>query len=497
MKNIRGKNWKSHKLLRNLKSQITIFMVLGLVIVIIFGLVYFVRNASSEKVLEKKINKIYGEFLGATGIQEYIAACLDTTTKSAIRLAALQGGKIYDYQVDDGYVLASGEDAIPFNYSGVLYNVSYGIRAPVLGPFPNLDVPDYPYPGDLVKDPFNEKSSIYSMVFAQRIADLQNPYTLTALCNYYGPNYYGIDRAEFTCETKTLTNESVQEYLKIFIFNRTRQCVNFDQFSEDFGHNVTDSEIEGFVLLGNDDVFVNIKYPIKISFKGSPPITKYMEFKTRPKVRLKKLHELASHLIGWFGRGNKPKTDANNVFFNITLNDSNDCFNDVEFRDNPCILEGMNVSKFKDYCTGKDFCSYLPAHFKYSDVINVTDYKSIIDGAPLTFLFAVENRVPALNNSAGTVLMAGATHTYIGQISANINDVLTFFVLDPDEDELTYSLTNSDGSSNGNFQDRSGDPGFGEGQFEVVGGSGTQNLLITVSDNEGLSDYQEVDVILP
>ena len=82
------------------KSQITIFIVLGIVIMIIFGLMYFVKSSTSDIALEKKINKVYGDFLTSTNIKEIVNGCLVKTTQEGVLLMGLQGGRIYDYQIE-------------------------------------------------------------------------------------------------------------------------------------------------------------------------------------------------------------------------------------------------------------------------------------------------------------------------------------------------------------------------------------------------------------
>ena len=119
-------------------AQITIFIVLGIVIMIIFGFVFYVSKQSSGKALEKKIDRIYGDFLRVTALENFIQTCLEQATKDAIIIAGLQGGKIYDTQAKGGFRLQIIDDSIPlinnvnamYGAAVEAYNVSYGIRAP-------------------------------------------------------------------------------------------------------------------------------------------------------------------------------------------------------------------------------------------------------------------------------------------------------------------------------------------------------------------------------
>lgn len=445
------------------KSQITIFIVLGIVVMVIFGLVYFVSKQTSDVVLEKKINKVYGDFLSSTSIKEYISNCLDISIKEAIRTSALQGGKIYSYQVERGYEIYSINETIPFNHSGIIYNISYGIKAPIPGFDGNLQVPEYPYPGPLViNSPVRSPFAFYNN-------SLYYPYTLTSLCNGYGPNYYNITNATYSCEVWDRLNASTQDHIEEYIEQRLDRCINFTQFTK-IKYNISKGDINAFVLIGEYDVFVVIKYPIIINIKNKPPTTRFLDFSRRVDIRLKKIHELALHLIGLRSiiKTKEPETESDNIFFNITKDDPRDCRGHLKSYsfNKSCILSGMTVNKIKDYCLDNPICSYLPDHYKYSDIINITDKNSTIDGKPLTFLFAVENRVPALNFTPDITIGGGSE--------------IEFFALDPDEDNLTYFINDD------SFIRIEGN------KFKAPSAINSYNVIINVSDNEGLYDYQDV-----
>ncbi len=498
------------------RAQITIFIVLAFVILIMGGLVFFISKQSQLTPLEKEINKVYADFLSSTGIKDYTTACLDRAAKDAITLAALQGGKIYDYQVPEGYPLTSSNEIVPFDYNGVIYNISYGIKAPA------ITLPNYPYDGPLVEDPFTEKDSVNTSVFALMGGDPNHRYSLTALCNHYGPNTREIAGAPQTCETSILTNITIQEYLKLFILNKTEECINFPQITSQTQYNISKGEITGFVLMGNNDVFVSVTYPIIISVGGMPPTTKFMEFTSRPKVRLKKIHELATHLIGSFFRGNIPKADANNIFFNITKDDTYDCISDEDSQNEPCILDGMEVHRIKDYYLNNLIYDDLNYHYhNYSDILNITDKRSIIDGKPLTFLFAIENRAPVLdyinwkvnssffyywylyNDYSGTNLTKlynkaepnpdTLTSPYKDlPYDIIVNDTETIEIialgLDPDEDFLNYTLNDTANYEKIAFNR------FIQNKTNLS--SGEYTLILNVSDNGGLYDYQEISLFI-
>ncbi len=414
------------------RGQLTIFVLLGLVILIIFAIVFFVSKESSDIVLEKRINRIYGDFLRQSSIETFIQACMEQATKTGMLLASSQGGRIYDYQVPGGYTLDNPNQAIPANLSGTLVNISYGIRSPA-------STSNYPDNEPLVSNPELDLLPQFQnkWIFVKKEDNLLNPYSLPAICNFYGPNWWNITNASFTCETQDFNNDSIQQYLRLFIVNRTQQCVSFSQF-EQGQFKISEGNVDALVALGNQDLFVSLRYPLEVSIRGQPPATKFLSFAYRPQIRIKKAYELATHLIGFYGAQSltkPPATDGNNAFFNITGDDPNDCYDPILGFDQPCILPGMNVTKQEDYCQDnlQPFCDSLTPENKFTDILEIKDTTSILNGQPLVFRFAIENRPPVIG--------------FIPDQSPGLgNDLLLPIIArDPDEDNLTFLL--SDGSN--------------------------------------------------
>jgi hypothetical protein len=351
-----------------------------------------------------------------------------------LNLASLQGGRIYDYQVPGGYTLGIPNNATPANLTGTLVNISYGLRTPTT--IPPLQS-TYPDNEPLVSNPEIDllPQFQHKWLFVKKENNLLNPYSLPAICNFYGPNWWNISNASFTCETQDFNNDSLQQYLRLFIVNRTQQCVSFSQF-EQGQFKISEGNVDALVALGNEDLFVSLRYPLEVSIRGQPPATKFLSFAYRPQVRIKKAYELATHLIGFYGAQSltkPPNTDGNNALFNITGDDPNDCYDPIQGFNQPCILDGMRVNKTRDYCKDnlQPFCDPILPHNQFTDILEIQDTKSIINGQPLRFFFSIENRPPALG--------------FIDDQPASLNDLLIPIVArDPDEDPLTYLLFDGD-----------------------------------------------------
>ena len=471
------------------KSQITLFVVLGLVIAAIFTFLFFAKKESSDLILEKKVEAIFTDFLRSSSLESIVQTCLERATKDALVLAGLQGGRIYDTQVSGGFSLPSPEEVVPFVAGGMPINVSYGIRArgmPQNNPasFPST----YPDGYILKESPATDIGPEYASLFARPEDDILNPVSLTALCNFYGPNHYSIANASFSCETYTATNISMQEYLKVFILNRTKNCINLIHLSGNNQFTIQEGNAEAELIFGNNDITSIFRYPLELTMKNAPKVIRSLDFSFKPAYRVKKVHELAAHLIG--SRGSRlpddpPKTDADNIFFDITDAASvylNDCLSDNDIPGQRCVYPGMALAKVRNVCLGNPDCEGIPLHFQYSDVVRITDGQIIIDGKPFSFFFAAENRAPSLGKIA---------ETGDGKVKMSPNQKITIIAKgkDPDEDPLTYEMT---GPSKDEFSLVINSDGYGVFSTDNPGlGQGDYGLTITLRDDEGLFDSEQ------
>ena len=77
------------------KGQITIFILLGLIILIGFGLVLYLKSGKAKEVEIKKISELP---LSLAPIKNYIDLCIEEVAVPGIYLLANKGGYIYDYE---------------------------------------------------------------------------------------------------------------------------------------------------------------------------------------------------------------------------------------------------------------------------------------------------------------------------------------------------------------------------------------------------------------
>ena len=418
------------------RGQLTLLLLLGLVLLIIFGLIFILRSRLMNAKLGSEGTSAANPALVRRAIAERVQGCLATATQQALVLAGLQGGVIYEYLVP-GTALAFSPSAVPYAewflpYGG--HNVSYGIRASAV-----VLPPDYPLPGPLGSRP---------------LQGYLGEETLRRLCDSEGENTWNLSGAQYTCISYDLAGSphSVQEYLQAFILMHLPECVNFTEVAK--GVTVSVGTPNVTVLFGDADVEVQLFYPVEVQ-----GVAEQERFSYKSGVRFKKLYELAYRLA---------QEDTRDLTLDLSSQESvagvRNCptpdranVNDV------CLKPGMNVSIADAPCIMSGLCS-VNAH---ADIVRITDAESLVEGTPFVLQFARENRAPALDYVDESE-MSGAYRTYLQNvyglredqrnpylktarnpypglyhIALNTGDALQLipYGLDPDEDNLTYGYS--------------------------------------------------------
>ncbi len=399
------------------KGQITLFMVLGLVILFIFGFVLILSNSSTDTT---EVEEIYADFLKSVPVKEYATLCIGEATKEGLRLLGNQGGKIYNHQANATSValapiyhlnpqpkpIAYGYYVIPYNISGRWYNVSFGIKDRISYPFTGAQ--NYPYI-DLI-----QKKNVSLLVEPNLLIPTEDPFLpfskkhprrsfgyLNQLCDCEGLNKPGSNVASWSCETYDCeydlsmnllpVRKSMQDYLQLYIKNKTLECLNISIFR---GYNIKVGKPVVSSVIGDTDVSVHVNLPLLINVSGKV-YTETLYFYKNEKVRLKLIHELATRLI---------RDDAKNIFFVPEVH--TDYLQDCRLiqGSTKCLRDGMSVTRIRDPGTstevtdryGHDNTLYY-YNGRFADIINITDTESELDGKPYSFFYAIENRRPALD----------------------------------------------------------------------------------------------------
>ncbi|PIN77960.1 hypothetical protein COV16_06335 [Candidatus Woesearchaeota archaeon CG10_big_fil_rev_8_21_14_0_10_34_8] len=503
------------------KSQITVFIILGVVIFAVIGLLFYIKNYSQSKEFTEEKSQIEDLFTTQGKYSGYMQACLDLASKQAIALLGMQGGVIYDYQAKGTKPYLGprkydyGQYVLPFKYddyydlfpdsSTAIFNVSYGIYAPDLSL--NLDghpnVPEYPYGyTKLISDP-TQIDSTYSNVFGNIINDPFPP-----LCDYYGQNNPKQSGAVYSCETydsrREKDNDNIQEYLELYIAKSFEECVALEELPEFSESDLESGNITIKVTMAPTSISVKADYPIVASANGG--VISLQTFHTSVSVRLQQIHELSARLID---------NDINNIFFNI-IRDANELVDCKELGKQTevvrCLKEGMSIVKYRDVCQSLNLCK---KYGQYDDIVLIKDEKSLINGKPFIFVFAVQNRYPALD-----MIYNNPDPSFYPDydIVVNVGDTITIdpYGYDPDEDyhsgndymdyRYIYALWKED------YDENYGSKTIGEAadrfttsaEYTATSRSATyitsasdeglHTLQVQVCDNEGFCDFQNVNI---
>ena len=327
---------------KNKRCQVTIFIVIGIVLISIFSILFLIYNNSEDSKRKQDKELQYVDLIDKSAIKTTINLCFDSSLIKGLNYLGNQGGIIYGDQM--GHV----NEVLYLNYSGL--RVNYGIkrRKPDPNFFPK-PVPDYPYFGKLNKKNFP----------------------------YYGVNNFpglciplGINQ---DCSSVDTNGESFEKQIQSYMKNATKQCLHDTLIGETYSNYKINSggEPKIDVKITGENVILDLDYNITFSL-GDKVLTGTENYELIQKVRLKSLHNFITDLIN---------TDIKDVNFDISK----------DFKKLKTIKTGFVVTKISNACT---VCSQDQ---KFDDIIVISDKESLLENKPYKFFIARRNRIPALD----------------------------------------------------------------------------------------------------
>src|SRR3989344_2562029 len=105
------------------KSQITVFIILGMVLLAAFSFLFYTSSIVVKFNVEKNLRKIADQIIETSAIKYYITLCLDKAVKNATITVGRQGGVIYRDQI-------TAEFRKPFNPTKSIYGGVNSIKYP-------------------------------------------------------------------------------------------------------------------------------------------------------------------------------------------------------------------------------------------------------------------------------------------------------------------------------------------------------------------------------
>lgn len=370
------------------KSQVTVFIIISLVILLMIGATYYMIGSRIVKTGEEEIRK---QQIGAekvAPVREYVESCLSLASSEGLELLGKQGGYIYKSQggiVNDPLPGDVGKTFIEYEQT----IARYGIHAPIsdVGTIFFAETPEYPW------ETFPE---IYSP---------EDPSEL--VYEEYLEGYYGMNEVPLLEKPE---ENSIQEQLEKFAVSRMVECVDWNIFSEQ-GIEVSAGEPNVTVTFAESDVNFNLRWEIEITEAVTGAETKLSRFSTNYPIRMRKILEFVML---------------------ITDEDVTDISYDIQASD------GLITAYRTADIYGKD------------DLITIRDEESMMLDKQYEFRFVRENRAPALyyihdipyEVCNGSVVKEASPGMLEITDSCDENSYkLNFTAIDPDEEEVLFNYS--------------------------------------------------------
>ena len=394
------------------KSQLAIFMILGIVSVILIGLALFGISSSTEKGFATKQSQLGELFIGKGKYTTYIKSCLDQATKQGLILAGKQGGAIYDNQTIGGKLSQTSK-----YYEVEDIRIHYSLLSPT-----TIKLPEYPYPTiENINMPFlSSDSSVYG-ISSPFISAINNPFI--PLCDRFGPNndpksnipYCGNFPNIF--DTVNINDHnSVQEYLQKYITQKTNDCIKLETLPELQGYNIIKQNFNVDIVLTESSVVANLNMTLALStpqstLKETLPVIDISGISVEKHIRIKQIFELLARLR---------QEDSKNIFFEVTNAQTlTHCGPNENL---PCLKPGMIVSTQK--------------LFNNDYVVKITDTESLIDGKNYVYQTIFQNRNPTLDYLTDNNLNTQNPESsgYNAVLVEGMTLIIDPYGYDPDED---------------------------------------------------------------
>src|SRR3989338_5200826 len=216
----------SRKLKFSEKSQVAIFLIIGIVMVMVAVSLVIVGRYATKKVSKQETIDVKESAFDAQPVKNFVTECLSTTSKNGLKLLGQQGGYIFKSQGGAFIDYPDTDEGIFFAKNGnakVVYNIlkprfALGKNAPA--------IPDYPWR----TFPYTDSTKNAKNLESKSAFGINN---LPPLNQSFGQN-------------------SMQQQLEAFTENTIDKCLDFSVF-ENQGMSVTKGKKEVTVDINEND----------------------------------------------------------------------------------------------------------------------------------------------------------------------------------------------------------------------------------------------------
>jgi hypothetical protein len=247
------------------KAQVTLFMIIGIVLVMVFLFTFSISKKVSEVRVERDIERTYQQIIETTSLKKFVTRCADDAVRSALVLAGKTGGHV------DGDTVEYLNPAI---YEEPIEATFLEKRSVPTTP------PKYP-------------------CYDESIAPAYCKFTHDQDNYQY---YYGVSEVPALCKPgsncELQGSDSLQYKLEEFMALEVEKCVQFDEIvGINSTYNITKGNVSVDIDIGEVAFTAVVNYPIVFHVIGHEPVEKITDFVSQEKARLYFLFRCASNLV--------------------------------------------------------------------------------------------------------------------------------------------------------------------------------------------------------
>lgn len=242
------------------KAQMTVIMIMVVIILAIFGVMYYLTSSAKERQAEKEIQTQKIAETKIKPVQEYIKSCLDLVSKNAVETMGKQGGYLFETQ---GSIIPDYKDE-DFGKKYLLYDnlkAAYSVYPPEGSvALYTSSVPSYPWEG------------------------FPNIETATGPAEYFF-GFFGYNKVPPSAKPFPL---SVQEQLENYTQSNIKKCLDWSSFEKQ-GLQIRAGEPRVNVTIADTTTIFTMKYPITITDNISKAEQHLEDFAAIYNIRLKQI----------------------------------------------------------------------------------------------------------------------------------------------------------------------------------------------------------------
>ncbi|MBI1970778.1 hypothetical protein HYS47_03455 [Candidatus Woesearchaeota archaeon] len=240
------------------KAQLTGFILLAVVLLVLITTLVVLSKASEMKELEKKAHRIQEQLKQTGTVNTYITRCLQQSVEQPLLKILRQGGEF-----------APVAGMLRTNSTLLTVGIEQAQQD-----FP----PEYPIPktplDDLPAYPFGKPS-------------------LPPLCEIGGANDLSLHEFAYPCPTGSYGTASIQAQLEAYSARMLTECANTSMMQELSQSVIKTEEPKVEIVLGKNDITAIAHYPIVIDIDGKE-VTRLMDFEIVLPIRLKRMYAVAA-----------------------------------------------------------------------------------------------------------------------------------------------------------------------------------------------------------